>query len=378
MREIFEVYLTNGKSFSSDAEASLTLPATSYQLMDALDKLCLREEDEVHAEITDCHEFEFLERFLKREVNVFELNLLAQKLTELDEVQRIAFAGMVEAEARETRNVNKKWHKIQVPRLIDMAYSTDCCHVASGVVDDEQLGRFCAENGLTPAVEDISDEVFRLLDFERIGCEHREAENGVFTFNGYVERHSELKEVFKTLDLIPQRPPYTILMEAPGQSPKMLPADTVPLPGRYHCLDCAVPTLIDAITNCGDIEAVNQLAQTIAAMDVDQVAKYKALVGAADCQSVDTALELADTLDSYVHSPQISSPTEAAFEHLEQMMPAAEVKLLQSHVNLYNYGRELLQKQQASLTDYGLIRRTDGQPVQAPQEPRQEGGMTFA
>lgn len=66
-------------------------------------------------------------------------------------------------------------------RLIDLAYSTECCHLVKGVVTDAQLGRFCAENGFVPALDGLPDEVFELLDFERIGRECRESEGGVFT-----------------------------------------------------------------------------------------------------------------------------------------------------------------------------------------------------
>lgn len=36
--------------------------------------------------------------------------------------------------------------------MIDLAYSTDCCHVINAT-SDEQLGRFYAENDFIPALE---------------------------------------------------------------------------------------------------------------------------------------------------------------------------------------------------------------------------------
>ena len=67
-------------------------------------------------------------------------------------------------------------------------------------LNDRQLGRFYAENGFVPEVENLSDEAFNLLDFEQIGRKMRKGEDGTFVERsidgpgGYVVRHSELKQ----------------------------------------------------------------------------------------------------------------------------------------------------------------------------------------
>lgn len=57
---------------------------------------------------------------------------------------------------------------------------------------DGELGRFLAEVGFVPDVAALLGAAFELLDFQRIGKDHREAKGGVFTGWGYVERNSEL------------------------------------------------------------------------------------------------------------------------------------------------------------------------------------------
>ena len=64
-------------------------------------------------------------------------------------------------------------------------------------------------------------------------------------------------------------------------------------------------------------------------------------------------------------------------DNLRYVIDKTELDLLLPHLNLDAYGQELLTVQNAVLTDYGLIERTDGQPVQLPQEQSQEGGMTL-
>ena len=91
----------------------------------------------------------------------------------------IAFEGLFNME------VSKKYGPISVATMIDLAYSTDCCHVINATTD-EQLGRFYAENDFIPALEKVPDSIFEYLDFEMLGRKARFEEGGVFASGGYV------------------------------------------------------------------------------------------------------------------------------------------------------------------------------------------------
>ena len=56
-------------------------------------------------------------------------------------------------------------------------------------------------------------------------------------------------------------------------------------------------------------------------------------------------------------------------------MAESDVKLLLPHVNLYAYGEALMQHQHTALTEYGLIERQDGQPIQSMEKQPSQGGM---
>lgn len=176
MRKIFNVYHARAATPYSEAYADLDLPATPYELLDALDKLRLSEGESPYLQINEYFDFEGLAPLLSGDASLYELNALAQKLSELDERQRISFKGLVQME------VDKKQRLIQVPRLIDLAYSTDCCHVVD-VLDNSQLGRFHAENGFIPEAEQLPDTIFELLDFEKIGRETRIGEGPPRSYN---------------------------------------------------------------------------------------------------------------------------------------------------------------------------------------------------
>ena len=122
MAKIFDIYLAKQDQPESDAYAKLSLPATPCQIQDAFDKLRLAEGESLYWEITEYHHFEELSSLLNDTCGLNDLNALAQKLSELDERQFTAFAGLLKME-------QQKGEAIPISRLIDLAYSTECCHV---------------------------------------------------------------------------------------------------------------------------------------------------------------------------------------------------------------------------------------------------------
>ena len=56
---------------------------------------------------------------------------------------------------------------------------------------------------------------------------------------------------------------------------------------------------------------------------------------------------------------------EVAAEELRFTVDERSLSTLKKHVNLFNYGKDLIQESNASLTPYGLVQRRDGQPMQS-------------
>lgn len=399
MDKVFDIYLAIADQPESDAYAELSLPAAPYEMRDAMDKLRLPENESLYWEITEYHAFEKLSSILNEDCGLYELDTLARRLSELDERQCTAFAGLLQME-------QAKSGLIPISRLIDLAYSTECCHVVDDVLNDSRLGRFCADSGFVPGAEDLSDDLFDLLDFERIGREHRQREGGVIVertaehAGGYVERHSPLVEAYKTLDLTPKAPDYTILLEVskgsfddPGYdsektvqlklpaSPETLDAALTALniwdwrEAGWHCLDCKVPSLMDAVSDKDSIHEINDLAQRLADMEPKTLTTCKALLSAMDCKTIRQAELLMDTLDQYLLSPRLSSPIEVAKGELSVILSEPEVETLTPYLNLYQYGQALIKKCGGILTDYGLLEREDMQPVRIIEKSTQQGGM---
>ena len=206
MNEVFRVELFGGKT---DRWCDLELPATYYGLSDALDKLQMTLGDKPRWEFLEHHGFQFLHVHLTHECDLYQLNALATCLGQMNGREKTAFEGLFNME------VSKKYGPISVATMIDLAYSADCCHVVNATTD-EQLGRFYAENDFIPALEKVPDSIFEYLDFEMLGRKARFEEGGVFASGGYVTQHTELKQVYDSLALIPEVPEYGIRLLAGG------------------------------------------------------------------------------------------------------------------------------------------------------------------
>ena len=140
----------------NDNGTPLDLPAKPWAMRDALEKLRLREGQEPYWQVEDLGRYDFLEVHLDK-CGLYHFNALAEQLSTFNEVDAIAFEGLVQMEIDE----------LTIQRMLDLAYSVDCCHVVPEVRDDAALGRFYVENDFLPELEKVPDKVLELLDYEK-------------------------------------------------------------------------------------------------------------------------------------------------------------------------------------------------------------------
>lgn len=140
----------------------------------------------LYVEVSDYCGRDYLAGCLPEDVDLPELNLLANKLVDLQALQETAFEGLVRMD------LDKGTTELPLCRLIDLANSADCCHVAPGVGNDEQLGHFYVDNDFPVIPPGLPEEVYEVLDYAAIGRKVRMEEGGVFTSEGYVVQHTDL------------------------------------------------------------------------------------------------------------------------------------------------------------------------------------------
>ena len=94
-KRIFEVYLAKEGIPNNESYAKLDLPASPWEVWDAMEKVRLQTDDILYMEIEDYFAFEYLSPHLDGlEISLNELNDLAALLSALDEVKGIDFEGL--------------------------------------------------------------------------------------------------------------------------------------------------------------------------------------------------------------------------------------------------------------------------------------------
>ena len=399
-KKVFAMYLAKEGNPNSDAYAKLDLPASPWELWDALDKVRLQKDDILYMEIEDYYAFAYLAPYLDGlEISLNELNDLAAQLAALDEVQEVAFDGFLRMEVQNKVDTNGGVITLQDLRDLAVSAKTDCYHVVDAA-DDAQLGRFYAENEFIPELDGVSNEVFEMLDFAGIGRMMRCNENGVFVGSLYVLRDGELTTAPPVQKTLPEKPGYLFRLTL-GLRPDFggnrtavldLPASEEALAAAQEQLgtlnwentvvlnyDGILPNAAFFADLPSELEAFNEFAKAVQDMPFPekQLPKLKALLEQFEVQDIETAMGLTEHLDDYVLTPEISSPQETAIDQLHFMTDDHSVELLLSHVNLYAYGCDLIREDNATLTPYGLLHRADYQPMLTPVQKASEANMTM-
>ena len=399
-KRILRVYLAKNDTPYSAAYAKLELPASPWEVWDAMEKVRLQTDDILYMEIEDYFAFEYLSPHLDGlDISLNELNDLAAQLAALDEVQGIAFEGMFSIEVQ--RKVNANGGVITLQDLRDLAVSakTDCYHVVDAA-DDAQLGCFYAENGFIPELDGVSDAVFKMLDFAGIGRMMRQGENGVFVGSLYVLCVGELTAAPPCPKELPPKPSHLFRLTL-GLHPDFkdartatlnLPATEAELSAAQEQLgtlewenavvldyDGVIPNAANFADLPMEMNAFNSFSGAVRDIPFPdrQIPKLKALLEQFEVKDIGTAMQLVEHLEDYNLTPKLSSPQETAIDQLHFMTDEHSVELLLPHVNLYAYGCDIIREDNAVLSPYGLLHRADYQPMLEPIQQSHESEMTM-
>ena len=381
MDKAFTVSLCNP---DKDTYVTLELPADPYAVLDAWERLRLAPDTRVEWEMEDYGEFPVLFPGLQSGEGFPALNALAERLTSLDSRQRTAFEGLVKLQ---------DGRPMEPDALITLSEQAKHCQVAPEATDDASLGRVYAANGSIPEVKDVPDKVFELLDFQLLGRRIRQSAGGVFTRQGYVVPDGNWKPTEgQELRIAPEAPTGFFRLElrlGEERAELTLPAgqELVEVRERMEAVglpNCAVtafhsrvPQLPAAWATPERLDTLNCLAirlMVLAERDSLALIKYKAVLEVSSISSLEDAMALTERLDAYNLNWAAASPEDGARGELRRSMGEENADLLCWYLNLYGYGEALIQQYGGELTDYGLLTRADGQPVQKPLPPQPTRG----
>ena len=394
-KKIFGVYLAKLDAPDSEAHTRLELPASPWELHDAMDKVQLQENEELYLEVDDYYDFEYLAPHLDgSDISLNELNDLAGQLAALDEVQGIAFEGLFSIEMQKKISTNGGIITLQDLRDLAVSAKTDCYHIVDAA-DDAALGRFYAENDFIPELDDVSDSVFKMLDFAGIGRMMRQGENGVFVGGCYVLRDGEMTAAPPCSRELPERPEYLFRptlgmnynLEDDRPVTLTLPASAEELKKAQKQLgadswegvvvldyDGIIPQAAEFADLPTELEAFNHFAEVVENMPSreKQLPKFKAVLRICQCSSVDQAISLAERLEHFYFDAKIKNYANLVYDELENVIGDRQAEELRQCLDIEKYGRILQQGYNAEFTEYGMVTRDDFQPMDAPWQDESE------
>ena len=387
----------------------MKMPASFAEFSDALQKARIKDGSFCKNELTCIHYNGLTHAMIGWNANLYDLNLFAQRLASLTEEQKKGMDALLKIKQ------NHRVAPIPLNQLINLTYNTDICCFAPRVSNHEELGAFLYAN------EMLSNEAMALLDtteegsgfqerlLELLGEQHQEDHGGVFTDFGYAELGGEIKDIYVCQSnetacfhrsdapvVLEVRkgffndPSYdndkTAVLNLPAADAGIWRAvekvDAASVDEcAFRCVDCLIPFLRDAINNAIDdedgIEQADEFAKRLAQIEREwpesDMVKYKALLSVVDHPSLQDATRLMGEIDQYELRPEVAQTWGYAEMMFREKYSALPEELFQTP-QAAQIGQKMLDDRLGVITEYGLIRRKDGQPLPVFQ-PEQEIGQ---
>ena len=359
--------------------ADLELPATDYEIRDALHRLRDFGQTDGFFEVSvlNCEALPALAGARLDSPTLDELNYFAKRLDGLSEEERIAF------DAVSSRIVpdDAEDELVSMKDLINCTYGLDQVMIASNVADDEQLGQFVIENELNEDIGSIPDNALYLLDKKQIGKLQRENEGGVFVGRFYVVAGDyELPEIYDGKTLPHEEPSnYFVfslrisdcVIDTPNDKQEWI---DLPLSDEQirkfkethdnrditeyicHAFVSSVPQLQSLdLPHIREAYILNTLAQRITEMSPNEQMTFKAALEAEKPDTIRKAADIAMHINEYelsCYSDSADSFYKDYLRHfLDSRFDGAWLDTLFTRIE----GERLLQKLGATETPYGVI-----------------------
>ena len=375
----------------------MKMPASFAEFSDALQKARIKDGSFCKNELTCIHYNGLTHAMIGWNANLYDLNLFAQRLASLTEEQKKGMDALLKIKQ------NHRVAPIPLNQLINLTYNTDICCFAPRVSNHEELGAFLYAN------EMLSNEAMALLDtteegsgfqerlLELLGEQHQEDHGGVFTKRGYAELGGEIRPVYAyqpgettyfqrsgapvVLEVRKgffNDPQYdndkTAILNLPAidkgvwqavEAVEAVSAEEC----AFHCTECLIPSLRDTIDEAledGGLAQVNEFARELAqkkrSWGEAEFIRYKAILAASGQPSLGDAAQLLEEAEQYELLPEVAETWDYAELMAREKYPDLPPELFQTP-QAARIGRTMLEEGNGAITEYGLIRRTGGQPL---------------
>ena len=378
----------------NDKVAYVKLPANKHTVIDAMDREKIF--GETFLRISGCYTFPELEGYeFKSEPTLDELNFLAKRLEEIssdkeDITPVIAYRAMLRR-GFDTINeaINRTYNLNSIPVL-------PCNNV-------REYGEIVLENEMLDDLKDVPDEIYELLDAEKVGRVMADRENGVF-IDGHYAAVDSYEPVLVYDEKLPEQTEDWIFRLEIASVPEKeedfhkMKTETLALPadeeymqdiaealGEKRIDDCiaikfksAIPQISSsAWQSIKEIYIFNDIAHRFSELSREDAVKFKAVLEHEKPSEIDKIEFILKGLDSYEFDNTVSHDTEFGEKYLAKMMPPDFDRSLLKHACTSRFTQSIIAANNCGENEYGIVSGYGGHLYSLIEAPQQEQTSDF-
>lgn len=379
----------------SDRYEYITFPVNKYSFNDQLDRAGIF--GEYTAKISEFENETGLKNIsLSDKPTVDELNFLAKRFEEIcaDTCTALAYNAVI-----------SQYETVSISEAINRTYGLESVPVFP-CGNAEEYGAVVLENDFLEELNEIPDELYDLLDCEKIGRLMQEREGGIFTDGYYVipssyepqlvydgvlpEPMDEWLFRFKVFAVPSEECNFEdekhIALSLPAPREKIY--ETAYQLGEKNIENCvimdfesAIPSISDNILkDAADIHTLNEIACEISKMSRTEAAKCKAVFEREKPVNISETRDLITIMDCYEFDPSTIDLKDYGEKYLSEMLPPEfDRSVLSDGITTY-LGRNISEKNGSQMTEYGILSSAGGQiysMIEAEQTQRQGQMMSL-
>lgn len=375
----------------NDKVAYVSLPANKKEVIDAMDREKIFGEKSLR--ITSCDEVPELVGYeFSEEPTLDELNFLAKRIEDISEekTEIIAYRALLQKPFDTIREaINRTYNLQTVPVL---PFKTVYLY-----------GESVLENEMLEELDGIPDEIYKLLDPDKVGRAMMEREGGVF-IDGYYAVPDSYEPYLEYDDELPERMDDRVFrLEITGNptadedvSKKGFEVLTLPTDedymqdiaealGENNIEDCVIMNFESAIPqireNCFEsmesVYELNDIAERFSELSREDAAKFKAVMSAeklSDLGDIDNTLF---ALKQYEADISINYASEFGAKYLAKMMPPDFDSSLLKGACTAEFAQKILSANNCAFTEYGVVSKCGGHLYLMVEAPEQEQETTL-
>ena len=323
-----KIFLSRKTKAGTFLDAELELPASKYEIEDALQRVQSDGSADYSIEIYD----HVSKLYMPENFRLDELNYFAARIEHMSEFDRDYLQSQIFYDDTPP----------DMKRLINMTFNPEYLEaVFAG--DFKTVGEVYMDSNMFPEVNALSDEVSEAIDLDKIGRLVAKKEDGKLLENGWyafptgkpfeeVYDGVKLPEIMGITNegdyvfkLLVAEPPENDPSEAEGNAVWItLPGDDeefdrvakqLQQTGIEDCIYLDMKSAIPQITSeifgdMGDFETLHEIAERYAGMDADEQMHYKAALEYAGCKTVTGCKNVLDKLKRFEFMPELCSLNE--------------------------------------------------------------------